>query len=415
MGELVQLRRHYEVIFVQALDLLRLQRDRGVSPAEADVGVVTFSFGEVANTLRKGKRLGKILELEGSLDPSILIAYCPCGSLAAKSFYCVFIEWGDTATARRARLAHERIGLCRHKNRLPQDIGGDFRESHLEGVNLYNLAGLGKPGKREDLMAAGDKLTLGELWNSATSMTRLVGNVDHNCVFRVEQEDAVNAAEAIVAIGGPGRGAISGYGGTSASDKGGFGLAGQGGKGVPNDVGGVGVLGSGGGPSDNRGDGVWGVTNSPGNAGVFGFNFGVGPAVRGYSAVVTGQRPSPTGNGVGVEGKSGGGKGVHGAASAEGGIGVLAEHTGSGRGLAVRGRAGFSTCGNDTVAAGRKSKTVSNPAVTAKSHITVSLTSDPGSAQLLWVQRQAGSFTVHLTSAVSNATSFSYLIVEPFP
>jgi hypothetical protein len=27
MGELVQLRRHYEVIFVQALDLLRLQRD----------------------------------------------------------------------------------------------------------------------------------------------------------------------------------------------------------------------------------------------------------------------------------------------------------------------------------------------------------------------------------------------------
>jgi hypothetical protein len=92
MGELVQLRRHYEVIFVQALDLLRLQRDRGVSPAEADVGVVTFSFGEVANTLRKGKRLGKILELEGSLDPSILIAYCPCGSLAAKSFYCVFID-----------------------------------------------------------------------------------------------------------------------------------------------------------------------------------------------------------------------------------------------------------------------------------------------------------------------------------
>ena len=71
-------------------------------------------------------------------------------------------------------------------------------------------------------MADGDKLTLGELWNSATSMTRLVGNVDNNCVFRVEQEDAVNAAEAIVAVGGPGRGAISGYGGASASDKGGF-------------------------------------------------------------------------------------------------------------------------------------------------------------------------------------------------
>jgi hypothetical protein len=260
----------------------------------------------------------------------------------------------------------------------------------------------------------GDKLTLGEV-NSASSMTRLVGNVDDHAVLWVEQQDAVNADVAIVVVGGPGRGALSAFGGASAFDKGGVGLAGQGGKGVPNDAGGVGVLGSGGGPSDNRGDGVWGITNSPGSAGVFGFNFGVGPAVRGYSAVVTGQRPSPTGNGVGVEGKSGGGKGVHGAASAEGGIGVLAEHTGSGRGLAVKGRAGLSTCGNDTVAAGRKSKTVSNSAVTAKSHVTVSLTSDPGSAQTLWVQRQAGSFTVHLTSAVGNATSFSYLIVEPFP
>jgi hypothetical protein len=176
------------------------------------------------------------------------------------------------------------------------------------------------------------------------------------------------------------------------------------------------VLGSGGGPSDNRGDGVWGVTNSPGHAGVFGFNFGLGPAVRGYSAranPTAGQRPIPTGNGVGIEGKSGGGKGVHGAASSDGGIGVLAEHTGSGRGLVVKGRAAFSSCGSDTIAAGGISKTVTNPAVTANSHITATLTTNPGSAQVLWVQRQAGSFTLHLTRSVTNATSFSYLIVDP--
>jgi hypothetical protein len=130
-------------------------------------------------------------------------------------------------------------------------------------------------------MANGDSLVLGELQNTATSMTRLVGNVDGNFVFRVDQEDPVNAAEAIAAIGGPGRGAITGFGGASASDKGGVGVAGQGGSGIPSDLGGVGVIGSGGGPNDNRGDGVWGVTNSPGHAGVFGFNFGLGPAVRG--------------------------------------------------------------------------------------------------------------------------------------
>jgi hypothetical protein len=266
-------------------------------------------------------------------------------------------------------------------------------------------------------MANGDALILGDPRNSATSVTQLVGNVDGFSVLTVEQEDPVNAAEAIMALGGPGRGAIVGFGGASASDKGGVGVAGQGGSGTPSDLGGVGVLGSGGGPSDDRGDGVWGITNSPGHAGVFGFNFGLGPAVRGYSARVNpnpGERPVPTGNGVGIEGKSGGGKGVHGAASADGGIGVLAEHTGSGWGLAVKGRAAFSSCGSDTIAAGGTSKTVNNPAVAANSHITVTLMTNPGSAQVLWVERRAGSFTLHLTRSVSNVTTFTYLIVEPF-
>jgi len=121
-----------------------------------------------------------------------------------------------------------------------------------------------------------------------------------------------------------------------------------------------------------------------------------------------------TGNGIGVEGKTGGGKGVHGAASADAGLGILAEHTGSGRGLAVKGRAGFSSCGSSTVAAGQASKSVNHSAVTATSHITVTLNADPGTAQLLWVERQAGSFTVHLTRAVPNSISFTYLVVEPF-
>jgi hypothetical protein len=267
--------------------------------------------------------------------------------------------------------------------------------------------------REEEVMANGDKLTLGELQNSATSMTRLVGRVDDNYMFRVDQESPVAGAGAIMTIG-----TIFGFGSASISEPGGTGVAGQGGKGLPGELGNVGVAGSGGGPDDNRGDGVWGVTNSAGNAGVFGFNLGLGPAVRGYSAKVNpspGQRPSPTGNGVGIEGKAGGGKGVHGAASADGGIGILAEHTGTGHGLAVKGRAGFSSCGSSTVAAGQASKSVNHSAVTATSHITVTLNADPGAAQLLWVERQAGSFTVHLTRAVQNSISFTYLVVEPIP
>src|SRR6478672_7310205 len=156
-------------------------------------------------------------------------------------------------------------------------------------------------------MADGDKLTLGELQNSATSMTRLVGRVDDNFAFRVDQE------------GTGGHGAIMTIG----------------------TIHGIGLDSS---------------------------------AVRGYSTEVPpgGQPPvHPIGNGIGVEGKTGGGKGVHGAASADAGIGILAEHTGSGRGLAVKGRAGFSSCGSSTVAAGQASPSVNNFAVTATSHITV--------------------------------------------
>ena len=140
-------------------------------------------------------------------------------------------------------------------------------------------------------MSNGDELILGELGNAATSTTRLVGHVDGNAVLWIEQQSETNAGEAIVALGGPGRTAIFRFGGNSNTGRGGLAIAGQGGNGVPHDLGGVGVLGSGGGPSDNPGDGVWGITRSSSQAGVFGFNFGLGPGLRGYSAVPTaGQR-----------------------------------------------------------------------------------------------------------------------------
>ena len=73
-----------------------------------------------------------------------------------------------------------------------------------------------------------------------------------------------------------------------------------------------------------------------------------------------------------------GGKGVHGAAvggraaarrpdrGATHARARLAEHTGSGRALAVKGRAGFSSYGSGTIAAGQASRTVSNQVVTAE-------------------------------------------------
>jgi hypothetical protein len=69
-------------------------------------------------------------------------------------------------------------------------------------------------------------------------------------------------------------------------------------------------------------------------------------------------------------------------------------------------------------------------AVTANSHITVTLTGNPGTPDssqanpnarpptvpiaVQWAERDAGTgFTLHLTSPTVNAVNFTYLIAEP--
>lgn len=94
----------------------------------------------------------------------------------------------------------------------------------------------------------------------------------------------------------------------------------------------------------------------------------------------------------------------------------------TGAALRVRGKASFSTAGKGTILADRDSASVSDTDVTALSHVTVTLTGDPGQASsapgskpvVVWVERQPGTgFIVHLSRAVRFATPFTYLIVEP--
>lgn len=170
------------------------------------------------------------------------------------------------------------------------------------------------------------------------------------------------------------------------------------------------------GHSDGDGAGVMGDITSTTGSGVLGLNNGTGPGVKGLSDG-TGVR----GEGApGVSGFSSTGVGVLG--EADNGIGVYASSN-SFIALYVLGPASFSTAGSGTVPANQNSAFVSNPGVTAQSHITVTLTGDPstvtvkgGSAPslILWVERQPGTgFVVHLTSRVGPATPFTYLIVEP--
>ncbi len=64
----VNLGGHDEIVLMQTLDLLGLQRDRGIAPTEADIRMMAFSFCEFTNFLDESKRLPEIAKLEAPLD-----------------------------------------------------------------------------------------------------------------------------------------------------------------------------------------------------------------------------------------------------------------------------------------------------------------------------------------------------------
>jgi TAT (twin-arginine translocation) pathway signal sequence len=180
--------------------------------------------------------------------------------------------------------------------------------------------------------------------------------------------------------------------------------------------------------------GVYGFSNS--DNGVRGESDSDG-GVQGLSNSGTGVQGS-TLSGIGVRGESNTNIGVQGFSNMDWGVmgqsnqgngvvgfseqaaGVAAIGGSSEIALTVLGKAIFSTAGAGAIPAGQNAVAVNDSAVTSDSHITMTLTGNPGStgsglpAVVVWVQRQPGTgFTAHLSRRVSNSTPFTYLIVEP--
>jgi len=154
-------------------------------------------------------------------------------------------------------------------------------------------------------------------------------------------------------------------------------------------------------------------------------------AIQGVTTGGIGVVGSDTSTGIGVHGKSESGAGVNGMCGD--GPGVVGEAPGGhpgvraesrahvapygldgGLALEVLGKASFSTSSAGTVPRGARMARVANAAVTAASHITVTLTGNPGFARFDWVERQPGvGFVVHLAGLSRSEIPFTYLIVEP--
>jgi hypothetical protein len=89
----VNLGGHDEVVLMQSLDLLGLQRDRRVAPTEADIRMMAFSFREFTNLLNKGKRLPEIAKPEAPLDAMSFLQQLPVRGLSMKELSLLAREW----------------------------------------------------------------------------------------------------------------------------------------------------------------------------------------------------------------------------------------------------------------------------------------------------------------------------------
>src|SRR3981189_1617390 len=89
----VNLGGHDEVVLLQSLDLLGLQRDCRIAPTEADIRMMAFSFREFTNLLNKGKRLPEIAKPEAPLDAVSFLRQLPVWGLCMKELSLLAREW----------------------------------------------------------------------------------------------------------------------------------------------------------------------------------------------------------------------------------------------------------------------------------------------------------------------------------
>src|SRR6266699_390302 len=101
---------HDEIVLMQSLDLLGLQRDRGIAPTEADVRMMAFSFREFTNLLDKGKRLPEIAKPEAPLDAARFLRQLPVWGLCVKELSLLAREWGYSRATGNTGFASKSFG-----------------------------------------------------------------------------------------------------------------------------------------------------------------------------------------------------------------------------------------------------------------------------------------------------------------
>jgi hypothetical protein len=267
------------------------------------------------------------------------------------------------------------------------------------GAALATLFGRPERAQADD----GDPLILGAA-NRASSKTSLIGTVDLDFAFTVENRSATGSGVAQFREANPDGAALDVHGVTlllaNRADYGTF---------IRNDsadpeAGGMAVTGSGVMPVILATSDASPVPDMASPVAISGESTGGGVGVEG------------SGGAIGVDGNSSGGIGVHGFSEAgDPGLGGLFENHSGGVGLGVVGRVAFGTVGAATLAGGQSSVFVADVNVRETSHITITPVTNPGGREMRWVERTPESgFTVHFSAGGprSPAIDFTYFIAE---
>ena len=106
----VNLGNHDEIVLMQSLDLLGLQRDRGIGPTEADIRMMAFSFRKFTNFLDKGKRLPEIAKPEAPLDAERFLRELPVWGLCMKERSLLARKWSNSPATGSTGFAYKRFG-----------------------------------------------------------------------------------------------------------------------------------------------------------------------------------------------------------------------------------------------------------------------------------------------------------------
>src|SRR3981189_1769369 len=106
----VNLGGHDEVVLMQSLDLLGLQRDRRIAPAEADIRMMAFDLCEFTNLPNKSKRLAEIAKPEAPLDAVSFLRQSPVWGLFVKELSLLAREWGYSPATGSTGFASKSFG-----------------------------------------------------------------------------------------------------------------------------------------------------------------------------------------------------------------------------------------------------------------------------------------------------------------